>query len=226
MQGLPPIWAGLWMAPYAVADIVGAMIAPAVAAKLSADRTIALGLLVAAIGFAVFTQVGGEEGLVLGIVASALITFGLSPLMVLVIAAAPRERSGSASAMSETCSELGMAMGVATLGAVGTAVYRSVIELPGGVPDEAAEEAREGLPGAAAAAEDLPPDLAGDLLAAAQNAFMTGLSAVGWASAATALGIAVLTSLFLQPRAEQAEDGDEGAAAEPGRDGEVRAEDR
>ncbi|MFD0775750.1 MFS transporter, partial [Streptomonospora algeriensis] len=154
VQELPPIRAGLWMAPYAVANIVGAMIAPAVAAKLPANRTIALGLVAAAIGFAMFTRVGGEGGLVLGIAASMLITFGLSPLMVLVIdlviVAAPKERSGSASAMAETCSELGMAMGVATLGAVGTAVYRTVLELPAGVTSGAAEEARDGLPGAAA----------------------------------------------------------------------------
>ncbi|GAA4919763.1 MFS transporter [Streptomonospora salina] len=210
VQELPPIRAGLWMAPYAVANIAGAMIAPAVAAKLPANRTIALGLLVAAIGFAMFTRIGGDGGLVLGIVASTLITFGLSPLMVLVIdlviAAAPKERSGSASAMSETCSELGMALGVATLGAVGTAVYRAVIELPAGVAGAAAEQARDGLPGAAAAAADLPPNPAGDLLASAQNAFMTGLSAVGWASAVMCVAIAGLTWLFLKPGGEQNED--------------------
>ncbi|CAM4059942.1 MFS transporter [Nocardiopsis rhodophaea] len=215
VQGLPPLQAGLWMAPYAITNIVGAMIAPAVAAKLSASRTIALGLVVAAAGFALFTQVGAESGLALGVLASMLITFGLSPLMVLVIdlviASAPKERSGSASSMSETCSEMGMAMGVATLGAVGTAVYRTVIagSLTEGVAGEAAAAAGDSLPRAMAAAENLPSNVAGDLIAAAENAFLTGLSTVGWASAGTVLLLAVLTVLSLKSSAPAGEDNDE-----------------
>ncbi|RNL87493.1 MFS transporter [Halostreptopolyspora alba] len=218
VQGLSPLHAGLWMAPYAVANIAGAMVAPLVAARLPTDRTIALGLIVAAAGFALFTQVGADSGVALGVVASTLITFGLSPLMVLVIdlviASAPKERSGSASSMSETCSELGMAMGVATLGAVGTAVYRSIIagSLPEGVTGEEAAAARDSLPGAAAAAEDLPSEVAAELTAAAEDAFLTGLSAVGWASAATVLVLALLTVLFLRSGAAEAGE-DRGSAA-------------
>ncbi|CAL9596192.1 Multidrug efflux pump LfrA [Nocardiopsis dassonvillei] len=209
---LSPAVAGLWMVPYAVANIAGAMLAPMVAARLKAANTIALGLLVAAVGLIVFTLSGVEAGPLPAVVGSMLITFGLSPLMVLVIdlviASAPKEKSGSASSMSETCSEIGMALGIATLGALGTAVYRFLMadSVPSGVPEEEAGAVRDSLPGAVAAAEDLEPSLAAEVLDAAERAFMTGLSVVGYTGVAIVLAVAVITFLFLRDVPEETEE--------------------
>jgi DHA2 family multidrug resistance protein-like MFS transporter len=53
--------------------------------------------------------------------AAQVITLGTD----LVVGAAPAERAGAASAISETGLELGGALGIALLGSIGTAVYRS-----------------------------------------------------------------------------------------------------
>ncbi|GAB3723489.1 MFS transporter [Nocardiopsis nanhaiensis] len=223
VQGLSPAQAGLWMVPYAVANVAGAMVAPLVAAKLRPANTIAIGLVIAAIGFALFTQAQADTGMVFGIVGSLLITSGLAPLMVLVIdlviASAPKEKSGSASSMSETCSEMGMALGVAILGAVGAAVYRFLIadNIPAGTPAEAADAARDSLPGATAAAENLPEPVAGELMDAARDAFMSGMSAVGYTSIVVLLVLAAVTALYLRSSGDPAQE-------EPTREGPGQAE--
>ncbi|WP_070011699.1 MFS transporter [Streptomyces abyssalis] len=209
---LDPAQAGLWMVPYAVSNIVGAMLAPQLASRISGPRAIALGLVVAAVGYGLFAGVGTGSGPAMGVTGSVLITFGLSPLMVLVvdlvISSAPKEKSGSASSMSETCSEMGMALGVATLGAVGTAVYRSLVadDLPSGLPEAARTAAQDSLVGALGAAGDVGGRVADDLLATAKGAFTTGLAAVGFLSVAVMLALALVTALFLREPAEDEDD--------------------
>ena len=55
----------------------------------------------------------------------------------LILGSAPPEKAGSAAAISETGGELGVALGIAILGSVATAVYRDriadAIVVPAGV---------------------------------------------------------------------------------------------
>lgn len=108
-----------------------------------------LGLAIAAVGFAVLTQVGTENGLVPVMIALGLLNFGVAPTIALgtdmMIASAPPEKAGAVSAISETCHELGLGMGIAILGSIGTAVYRSEVSdtLPAGLPADAASGIRD-----------------------------------------------------------------------------------
>ncbi len=83
-------------------------------------------------------------------------SLGLAPVFTLatdlVVGSAPPERAGAASAISETASEFGGALGIAILGSIGTAIYRADMadSLPAGVPLATAEAARETLGGAVA----------------------------------------------------------------------------
>lgn len=205
VQGFGPTRSGLWMMPYALATVVSMLCTPALAARLGDARTTAGGLVVAALGFALLTLVGPDSGLEVGVTSAVLVGLGASPLMVLVttlvIAEAPREKSGAASALSETCQELGAALGIATLGALGAAVYRRTVDgsVPEGIPESAARSARESLPSAAAVAERLPRRDAEELMAAAHDSFTVGLTIVGCAGAAVMLTLAVLMRLFLRP---------------------------
>ncbi|WNZ07141.1 hypothetical protein [Streptomyces sp. 11x1] len=54
----------------------------------------------------------------------------------LIIVAAPPERAGSVSGLSETCAEFGGALGIAVLGSIGAAVYRRSMDddMPSGIP--------------------------------------------------------------------------------------------
>ena len=157
------------------------------------------GLALAAAGFLVIAQAGGVGWIAAG---SVLFSLGLSPVASLstelVVGAAPPERAGAASGMSETGSELGGALGIAVLGSIGTAVYRSQIAIPPGVPDAAGEAARDTPGGAVAAGESLPADLAGELLHAVEAAFTAALQAAALTSALVAAAAAVLATLLLR----------------------------
>src|SRR5207244_11885342 len=90
-----------------------------------------------------------------------------------IVGSAPVERAGAASAISETSSELGGALGIAILGSIGVAVYRGLMAdgVPVGVPPEATEVARAKLVGARAIARQLPGHLRGERLGTAREAF-------------------------------------------------------
>jgi DHA2 family multidrug resistance protein-like MFS transporter len=117
-----------------------------------------------------------------------------------MIGAAPPERAGAASAVSETTSEFGGAMGIAVLGSIGTVVYRSRLAgtVPAGVPPASAEAARDTLGGALAAAQALPAQLGAALQDAAREAFTQGLRLVFAVNAGLAIGIAVLVAVLLR----------------------------
>jgi DHA2 family multidrug resistance protein-like MFS transporter len=83
--------------------------------------------------------------------------------------------------------EFGGALGIAVFGSIGIAIYRRAMAavVPPGVPDEAADAARDTLGGAIATAAELPEELGAALVGAARIAFIdgmqltVGISAVG-----------------------------------------------
>jgi MFS transporter, DHA2 family, multidrug resistance protein len=199
--GLSPLEAGLWSLPSSAAFIVGAMLAPTLFPGVRPAYVIGGGLALAAIGFAVLSQAGGISYVVAG---SVIFALGLSPVAgmstELIVGAAPPERSGAASAISETSAEFGGALGIALLGSLGTAVYRSQMAdaVPEGVPTAAAEAARDTPGGAAASGEGLSDGLATELLDAAGHAFTQALQTTALASAALTAATAVLATVMLR----------------------------
>jgi MFS transporter, DHA2 family, multidrug resistance protein len=113
-----------------------------------------------------------------------LLALGSSPAVTLVtdliVSHASAERAGAASALSETCGELGGALGIAILGTVASSVYRFRMGELGGVPQVAVET----LSGALAAAESMAPAEALQLIAHARAAFVDGMR---WAMLIAAL---------------------------------------
>ncbi|MGH3013545.1 MAG: MFS transporter, partial [Gaiellaceae bacterium] len=164
--GFSAIRAGLWTMPYFGAFIVGSLLTTVLARGIRPGFVMAGGLLVAALGFGLFAQVDEGSGMAILVVSSVLFSLGLAPVFTLatdlVVGTAPPERAGSAAALSETSSELGGALGIATLGSIGTALYRAQVDdaVPAGVPPEEAEAARDTLGGGVSAADRLPDGLA------------------------------------------------------------------
>ncbi len=107
-----------------------------------------------------------------------------------ILASVPPQRAGSAAAVSETAYELGMALGIATLGSVLTAVYRTV-SVPPSLPGEIATQARDSLPSAIHAAQSLPAEQAERLLDPAREAFTHGLAVASGVGAVLLLSAAV-----------------------------------
>ncbi|MGY1839953.1 MULTISPECIES: MFS transporter [unclassified Modestobacter] len=185
--------------PMALLMMAASALAPRVAVRVGSRATMAAGILLGAAGLAsmaAFVSVdGGYRSVLAGLLTMGLgMGLSMTPSTEAITAALPRERQGVASALNDVTRELGTALGVALLGAVLSAGYRSAVDdrLDGvaGVPAGAADTARAGVANALAAAEGAGPQ-AGALARAAQEAFVAGWQQAVWA------GSAVLAVLFV-----------------------------
>jgi DHA2 family multidrug resistance protein-like MFS transporter len=197
VAGLSPLEAGLWSLPSAMAFALTSFVVPALSERLAPAILATCGLGIAALGF---VWLALAPDLIQIVAASVVFSVGFTPVIAstttLVVGAAPPERMGAASAMSETAAELGGALGVALLGSLGAALYRIRmlgIDLPG-VPPETAAEARATLGGALAIAAGLDADEANALIQAARSAFMAGFQA---AAMIAVLGMIVCAAIAL-----------------------------
>jgi DHA2 family multidrug resistance protein-like MFS transporter len=182
--GLSPMQAGLWTLPEAGGYVAGSMLAPVLLARLAPGTAVAAGLLTAAAGFA--TLAGGGD-LASVVVATLVLATGLGVVATvaadLALSSVPEERAGAASALNETSSELGGALGIAVLGAFATAVYRA--EAPVGAGDSIGA-ARHGV------------------LDAARDAATQGLQLTAIVCVVVSLVAAALALTLLRQRASRA----------------------
>jgi MFS transporter, DHA2 family, multidrug resistance protein len=198
--GMGPFEAGLWTLPSAAGFIVGSMLAPVIARAVRPAALVAGGLAVTALGLAILTQVGAGSGLVVLVTGSVVMALGAAQVVTLstdlIVGAAPPERAGTASGISETGTELGGALGIAILGSIGTAVYRSQVSdaVPDGDPSRAADAVRDTLGGAVGVADQVSVRL----IDTATDAFATGLQVAAATSAILMLAMAVLAALLLR----------------------------
>jgi DHA2 family multidrug resistance protein-like MFS transporter len=222
VHGLSPLRAGLWTVPTFAAFIVGSMVTPLLTRRVAPAWVMAAGLAIAAAGFAMLSQVDGHAALTILVSGSVVLSLGLAPVFTsvttFVLGAAPPQKAGAASAMSETSTEFGGALGIAVLGVIGTAVYRSLIDraMPAGVPAPAAAAARDTLGGAVTAAADLPSDIGAALLGPARDAFTSALHVTSAVSAAIAAALAALAVALLRnpvPARHDEQPPDDAAAA-------------
>ncbi|MDQ3972770.1 MAG: MFS transporter [Actinomycetota bacterium] len=202
--GLSPLQAGLWSLPSAAGFIVGSNLAPRYVHRVRPASVLAVAMLTSAVGLLMLVQVGGADGLTVVVIASVVVSLALAPVFTLttelIVGSAPPERAGAASGLSETGAEFGGALGIAILGTVGAAVYRDEFahRLPAGLPDGAAEVARDTLGGAVAVAAQLPEEVGAAVLAAARGAFLDGMQVAAGIGAATAVVAAAVASVALR----------------------------
>jgi DHA2 family multidrug resistance protein-like MFS transporter len=129
--GMSPLVAGLWTVPFALGFVFGSMLCPRLVRTLSPAAVMAGGLVLAALGYILLTQVSRADGPGILVAGMFLQSIGLAPVFTLtndlIIGAAPPQRAGAAAGISETASELGGALGIALLGSLATAVYGSAL---------------------------------------------------------------------------------------------------
>ncbi|RZS43758.1 DHA2 family multidrug resistance protein-like MFS transporter [Herbihabitans rhizosphaerae] len=229
VEGMSPLEAGLWQVPGAVVMIVASMRVPLLARRVRPAYVMAGGFVVMAIAFVMLLQVGAVGGLAMLIAALVVLSIGTGPFALspdLVVGAAPPEKAGSASAMSETSAEFGIALGVATIGSIGTAIYRDQMAgaVPAEIPAQAADVARESIAGAVATAQHLPPQAAADLLAPAREAFVDGLHTAAGVGTVLVLVLAAVVARVLrhvpptgveEPEPDEALDSEDREPCEP-----------
>jgi MFS transporter, DHA2 family, multidrug resistance protein len=171
------------------------MAGAALAGRFPPARIMAGGLVVAAAGCVLLSQVD-RSGLVLAVVGFSTVMLGVgiqaSIGTELVVSAAPEERAGSAAAVSETSAELGIALGVAVLGSLAGALYQARLSetAPAGPAGATIVETR-------IAAEQMSGPAAADLVRSAQDAFTAALNVVATTCGAVFLALTLLTLLQL-----------------------------
>ncbi len=204
VAGLSPLGAGLWLAPASLAIVVSAMATPVLARRVRPAYVIAAGLGVAVIGYLLLSQAAAVGGLPAVVAGNILVCLGAGPITALatdlVVGSVRPEQAGSAAAISETGGDLGIALGIAVLGSLTTAVYRSVFGdvTVAGVPDRTLEAAGESVEAAATVAGRLPAAPGADLLAAARDAFTTGLNITAAVAGLVVIGLAILAVTALR----------------------------
>lgn len=194
--GMSPLRAALWSLVPSVAVAAAAPLGTTLAQRLGKGPVLSGAFVVGAAGFAVITQVHRDSPLLLVLIGAGVLAAGMVVVMSLVtevvMGAVAPERAGSASALNETCAEFGGALGIAVLGSIATAAYRSDLDahLPAGVPAEAAHGAREGVAAASHVASGLPGRVGGELLVVARDAFSHSMNT----AAIVGCGLLLLTA--------------------------------
>lgn len=192
VAGLSTAQAGIALVPQAGAVVAGSMIAPRLAKRIRPEFVLGFGMLVAAGGILLFTQLG-DNSVVLVVLGLSVAAFGMGPQGVLgtemVIGSVPARKAGAASATSETSAEFGIAMGIALFGSIGTAVYRDQL------PADAPAQARESITGAIATGDPA-------LLTTARDAFTSGLHTVAGIAAVMVVIFAVAGMITLRKRTQ------------------------
>ncbi len=202
--GMSPLRAALWGLLPSVAVGGAAPLAASLSAKLGRARVMAGGFAVAATGFVLVATVHADSPLAVVLVGAGVVACGTVAVLTLVtdyvLGVAPPERAGAVSGLFETTSEFGGALGIAILGSVLAAGYRTHIDalLPGGLSGAAHDTAHDSLAGAIVAAAQAPAQAGGAILEAGRTAYLSGMRTTEVAAAATMLTMAVVTGYLLR----------------------------
>jgi DHA2 family multidrug resistance protein-like MFS transporter len=199
--GMSPLRAAIWsILPAAGAGGV-APLTTVLMAKLDRAYVAGGGFLLAAGGYLVLSRIDPHTHLWLVLVGALMYAAGLVSAItvasVLMLGDVPPERAGSVSAVIETVTELGGALGMAVLGSIGAALYRHELSatLPAGLPRALQSEATSTLGGALVAAKDLPGQAGAQLVSAARAAFDQSLDRAALFAAAALVIAAVISFL-------------------------------
>ncbi|HEV2374600.1 MAG TPA: MFS transporter [Streptosporangiaceae bacterium] len=204
VRGMSPLTAALWSLVPMAGTMTAAPAAQLLAGRVDRAYLAAAGFLAAAAGFAWLTQVHPHSALWLLLTCAAIYAGGTVVVMTvgneLIMGAVQPERAGAAAAVVETATEFGTSLGIAVLGSIGIAAYRSHLAAaaPAGIPAGALTAAKSTLGGAMTIASRLPSHLGSGLLTAARSAFTYGLNDAALGAAAVTVLAAVLSAVFLR----------------------------
>ncbi|MCZ4512480.1 MFS transporter [Streptomyces sp. ActVer] len=201
VRGYSPLQTGLLMLPLAVAQLVFAPRARLVVDRFGNKATTTGGMLLIAAMLAAFAGLEADTPIWILEVIFFLMGTGMAHIMtptsVVIMQALPREKAGSASALSNTFRQVGGALGIAVLGSVLSAAYRSGIEDK--LPAAARHSAGESIEATLGFAAKLGPK--GDaLVGPANDAFLHAMHVTALCGAGVALVGAVVVGLFLPGR--------------------------
>ena len=200
VRGLDSLGSGLRLVPMMAGMGVGLVVGQRLqtpgrggaAPRMSVRALVTAGLVIMAAGLAAGARTTVSSGTGFAVAWLAATGLGLGLALPAMLGAAlselTPERSGSGSALITASRQVGATLGVAMLGTLLSAVYRSSLVLPHGLPAAGEAAVRSGVSSGVAVAHAVGSD---ELLASVRSAYTTGLDALLWCGA----GIAVLSAL-------------------------------
>ena len=209
VAGRSALGAALALLPLPLVMIPLARNAPRVARRVGFRRLAPVGLALTAAGLVVISQVSVD--LSYGYFALGLVLFAAgmalagTPSTTAITESLPESKQGVASAVNDTARELGSALGIAILGGVLNQQYRDgMTDAVGGLPDAVAEGAQSSIAFTQSEHVVQLGPAADQLVSAAQEAFVGGVSG----ALLIAAGIVAITAVVVAR-----------LAPEPGRSG-------
>ncbi len=202
--GLSPFEAGLWSLPSSLMMVLGSIVVPSIAQRYPASTLIGVGFVFTALGLAICAQASPSGSPLIVVIGLVVMSLGFAPVGTLttemVVGSAPPEKAGSASAISETSFEFGGALGIAVLGSLLTASYRTRMGdvAMSGLSVEEQDAARQTLGGAVSASASLSPAEGERLLEAARAVFTDAFVLTSGVCAGVALMTAAAAVLILR----------------------------
>jgi len=205
LKGYSPFSTGLRLLPVALTVGAVSILGTKFAVRLGNKAVVAAGLASMGVAFlwistastaTPYLELAGQM-IVLGIGMG----FTSAPATEAIMGVVPKEKAGIGSAVNDATRELGGTLGVAVIGSVFASLYTARLALPGGLPSEAADAARESVGGAFIAAQRVADagfvPAATQLRDAASLAFFDGFAVGCLVAAGVALAGAIVAAVLL-----------------------------
>jgi EmrB/QacA subfamily drug resistance transporter len=207
VRGYSPLSAGLATLPLAVTLVAVAPRSAALAERIGTGPVMASGFVLIAGGFGVLSIIGPSSPYAMLVVALVLLGAGMSltaaPATGSIMSAVPPAKAGVGSAVNDTTREVGGVLGIAVLGSIVSAMYRSSVDLDGlNLPGPVGEGATESIGAATGIAGQLPGGGA-ELIARAGDAFTDAFNVASIVSLVISLLAAVAVAAVFNRRTEQ-----------------------
>ena len=207
VRSYSPLRAGLATLPLALTLVAVAPRSAVLAERLGTGPVMSAGFVFVAAGFAVLATVAPTTSYLVLAVALVLLGAGMSltaaPATGSIMSAVPHAKAGVGSAINDTTREVGGALGIAVLGSIANAAYRSAVDLGGlTLPPPVAKAAGESVGAATALAEQVPGGA--QLASRAGVAFTDAFNRASAVSVVLVLAAAAVVAKVFSRRAEQA----------------------
>jgi EmrB/QacA subfamily drug resistance transporter len=207
VQGYSPLSAGLRALPFALAMAAVSPVSPLIAARVGTRVIMPAGMALMGLGLLDLSTAGVHTAYPPIALAVAIMGAGMGLVMApasnAIMTTVPAHQAGAGSAINDTIREVGGALGVAIVGSLSAAVYRSRLGralATAHVPGQVTHAATGSVAAANLTAARLGGAHGGELVTAAHSAFVTSMSVGMRVAAAAALASAVGTLFALAPR--------------------------
>jgi len=207
VHGYSPLSAGIRALPFAVATAAVSPLSAVLAKRFGTHRIIPAGMVLMGAGLLDFSTAGVHTGYPALAVAVAIMGAGMGLVMApasnTIMTTVPAHQAGAGSAINDTIREVGGALGVAIVGSLSAAVYRSRLGralTAAHVPAPVSHVATGSIAAADTTGARLGGTHGGELITAAHAAFTTSMAVGMRVAAGTALAAAVVAFFALTRR--------------------------